>query len=313
MISENKRVQRMIEVSRLYYEENCSQREIAARLHISRPLVSVILNEARECGIVSISIRDVSATAEQIIDKLKKGYGVNTVITVPDAANDDLTNQRIADAAYNYCFCKANDGKRVGIGWGSIVGKMADYAETLESTEASRGAIFPLAGGVNSVTRGYHINELVRIFSLKTGRQPYFLYIPALNEASSELEYLKQTESFSMIEEEWDFMEQAMVSLSNFPSYPDLGVRTIYGNALTEKKAVGRILAHYFDSYGKIISPASDSTLQASIKQLRQTDVTAICANQVKPQCVIGALRTGIIDNLVISHSLVEKVADITH
>ncbi len=313
MIAEDKKIQRMIEVSRLYYEDRLSQKEIAERLNISRPLVSIILNEAKECGIVTVTIRDISVTAEQITEKLKKSYGIDTVVMVQDAENNDLTNRRIAETAYNFCFSKTNDGKRVGVGWGSIIGKMVDYAETLENSPDARGAIFPLAGGVNSVTRGYHTNELVRIFALKSGRQPYFLYIPALNDTSAELDFLKQTEAFTAIEEEWDFMEQAVVSVSNFPSYPDLGVRTIYGNALTEKKAVGRMLAHYFDSYGRIISPASDSTLQATIKQLRQTDVTAICSNQVKPQSVIGALRTGIIDKLVISQGLAEKISDITY
>ena len=312
MISEDKKIQRMIEVSRLYYEKNCSQKEIAERLQISPPLVSIILNEAKDRGIVTITIRDAAFTAEQIIERLKKSYGIDTVITVPDATSDDLTNRRVAEAAFNFYFSKANDGKRGGIGWGSIVGKMAEYAETLENSAASRGALFPLAGGVNSVTKGYHINELVRLFSLKTGRQPHFLYIPALNETQTELDFLKQTGSFSAIEEEWEFMEQAIVSVSNFPSYPDLGVKSIYGNALTEKKAVGRFLAHYFDSYGRIISPASESTLQTTIRQLRQTDVTAVCSNQVKPQCVIGALRTGIIDKLVLSQDLAERVADIT-
>ncbi|MBR2800663.1 MAG: hypothetical protein IKE04_07270, partial [Oscillospiraceae bacterium] len=109
-----------------------------------------------------------------------------------------------------------------------------------------------------------------------------------------------------------EYMEQALVSISNFPSYPDLGVKSLYGNALTEMKAVGRILAHYFDAYGRIISPVSDSTLQASIKQLRQTNVTAVCSNQVKPQAVIGALRTGIVDNLVLPYSLAETVSNIS-
>ena len=312
MIPADKKTMRMLEAAHLYYEENCSQREIADRLGISRPLVSLILNEARECGIVTITIKDVSVTKEQIIDKLKNSFGVTSIITVVDTGNDDLTNRRVAETAYNICFGKANDGKRIGIGWGSVVGRMADYAESLENSTDTRGAIFPLVGGVNAVTRGYHTNELVRILSLKTGRQPFFLYLPALHETSTELEFLRQTGAVASIEEEWEFMEQAMVTISNFPSYPDLGVRSIYGNALTEKKAVGRILAHYFDAYGRIISPAADSTLQASIKQLRQTDVTAMCSNQVKPQCVIGALRTGIIDNLVIPYDLAEKVSEIT-
>ena len=42
MIPADKKTQRMIEVARLYYEGNLSQNEIAKKLDISRPLVSII-------------------------------------------------------------------------------------------------------------------------------------------------------------------------------------------------------------------------------------------------------------------------------
>lgn len=312
MIAAEKKVRRMVEVARLYYEEDMSQNQIAAKLGISRPLVSVILSEAKESGIVTITIRDAIITEEQVVEKLRRSFGISEVIIVRDAQNDGMTNMLIARAAFNSCFSRANEGKRTGIGWGTIMDLMTDYAETLESVKEERGAIFPLVGGINSVTRGFHVNELVRVFSLKTGRQPSFLYVPALHETAVELEMLRRTEICSAIEEEWEYMEQALIAVTNFPSYPDLGVKSLYGNALTEKKAVGRMLAHYFDAYGRIISPVSDSTLQASIKQLRQTNVTAVCSNQVKPQAVIGALRTGIVDNLVLPYSLAETVSNIS-
>ena len=312
MISAEDRTKRMVEVARLYYEDNLSQNEIAKKLGISRPLVSIILNEARERGIVTITISDHVVTAEYLMEKLKNTYRLETVVAVPDASNSEQTNMQVADAAFHLCFSKANDGKHAGIGWGSMVEKMADYAEKLPNATETRGALFPIVGGVRSVTRGYHTNEMVRIFSLKTGRPPSFLYIPALYDTPLEYELMKQTEACQEIEEEWEYMEQALVSISNFPSYPDLGVKTLYGNALMEMKAVGRILAHYFDAYGRIISPVSESTLQASIKQLRQTNVTAVCSNQVKPQAVIGALRTGVVDNLVLPYSLAETVSNIS-
>lgn len=312
MIPADKKTQRMVEVARLYYERNLSQNEIAKKLGISRPLVSIILNEAKERGIVNITINDRVVTSEYVVEKLKNTYRVESVVAVPDAPNGEQTNMLVAEAAFQLCFSKANEGKHAGIGWGSMVEKMADYAEGLPTAPDTRGALFPIVGGVNSVTRGYHTNELVRVFSLKTGRTPSFLYIPALHETPMEFELMKQTESYLEIVEEWEYMEQALVSVSNFPSYPDLGVKSLYGNALTEMKAVGRILAHYFDVYGRIISPVSDSTLQASIKQLRQTNVTAVCSNQVKPQAVIGALRIGIIDNLVLPYSLAETVSSIS-
>ena len=69
-----------------------------------------------------------------------------------------------------------------------------------------------------------------------------------------EYELAKNTEAYASIREEWDYMEQALVSISNYPSFPDLGVRSLYGNALMEKKVVGWMLAHYFDSYGKMFT-----------------------------------------------------------
>lgn len=308
MIPQEAKLKRMVEVARLYYEANNSQNEIARKLNISRPLVSVILSEARESGIVKISIRDVQNTEKDVVDKLSKRFHLSAVITVPEDENDDLTNNRVAQAAYHYCFSKANKGKHLGIGWGQIMGRMGTYADTLEDSEEISGAIFPLVGGINSVTRDYHINELVRVFSLKAGRQPKFLYMPALHDTPDELEFLKKTEAYTLMEEEWECMEQALIAITNFPAYPDLGVKSLYGNALTELKAVGRMLAHYYDVNGRIISPGTDLTLQASVRQLKQTDVTAICSNQVRPECVIGALRTGTIDRLILPFPLAEKV-----
>ena len=311
MISNETKTQRMIRAAQLYYEENKSQSEIAKELGVSRPLVSLILAEARERGIVTIAINDTRwISAEHIADKIKKVFKLNTVLIVPDDKNDGLTNLKVAEAAFKYYFSKANDGKRVGVGWGSMIGRMTDYASTLEDSEKKSGALFPLAGGINSVTKDYHTNELVRIFSLKTGREPIFLYAPALHDTPSEYELLKDTQAYTSIKDEWEFMEQALVSISNYPSYPDLGVKPLFGNALTEKKAVGRILAHYFDSYGRIISPVAEATLQASVHQLKVTDLTAVCSTQVKPQCVVGALRIGIINSLVLSLGLAEKVSN---
>ncbi|MBO5555850.1 MAG: winged helix-turn-helix transcriptional regulator [Oscillospiraceae bacterium] len=309
MLSKDNKIKRMIDVAHLYYEEDKSQNEIAKELGISRPLVSVILSEAKERGIVKVTINDIRFSQEQIAERIKNIYKLSEITIVPDEENSGLTNMKVAEIAYKQYFSRANDGKRAGIGWGVMIGKMVDYASTLDNAGYTNGAVFPLAGGINAMTRDYHLNELVRVFSVKTGREPLFLYAPALHDTPTEYEIAKNTEAYMRIKEEWDYMEQALVSISNFPSFPDLAVKSLYGNALTEKKAVGWMLAHYFDFYGRIISPAVEATLQASVKQLKSTDLTAVCSNQVKPQCVVGALRTGIIDRLIIPFSLAEKVS----
>ena len=105
-------------------------------------------------------------------------------------------------------------------------------------------------------------------------------------------------------------MEQAVISISNYPSYPDMGVKTIYGDKLTKERAVGRILAHYYDKDGRVISPKEDSVAQVSVEQLRKVSVTAICSDQVRAEAVVGALRTGVIDALVLPMSVAKKLTE---
>lgn len=309
MLCPEKKLGRMVEIARMYYEQNMSQNEIAKALGISRPLVSVLLAEARENGIVTIKVNDLRTTNETLSQRIMDRFWLNSVTVVMDNGEQFLNvDDAVAAKAYDECFGKNNFGKSVGVGCGSMLGKMAEYAETLDEVKSGRGIIFPLIGGIQSVIRGYHTNELVRIFSLTTGKKAEFLYIPALFDTEDELISTKGTKPYQDMESEWDAMEQAIMSVSNFPSYPDLGVKSIYGDRLTKEHAVGRFLAYYFDINGNIIEPVTDTTLQASLEHLRMTDVTAVCSKRLKPQALEGALRLRIINRLIIPFELANNL-----
>lgn len=310
MIPAEEKIERMTTVARMYYEHDMNQSQIAKALGISRPLVSVLLSEAKACGIVTITINDINMNTEKLADCLKKRFLLKNVILVPDEAVAGETNLSIARTAYGYCFDKKNADKSVGIGWGSMMGHMADLVAGLEDEKRNNGSIFPLTGGISSVIRGYHTNEIVRIFALKTGKTADFLYVPALFDTNIELELVKQTEPYINIQNKWNEMEQAIVSISNFPSYPDMGVKTIYGERLMKEHAVGRILAHYFDKNGNIIHPNEDSVLQASMEQLKRAQVIAVCSKQVKAVAIVGALRLGVIDTLILPQVLAKQLVD---
>lgn len=310
MRSEEQKIERMITVARMYYEQDMNQNQIAKKLGISRPLVSVLLTEARSCGIVKITINDISVNREKTAKYLKEHFSINHVLLVPDGNNDGETNQAVASEAFFYCFAKKNADRNVGIGWGSMIGHMADLAETMDDEKRNKGSIFPLTGGISSVIRGYHTNEVVRIFALKTGKSAEFLYVPALFDTNAELEMVRKTEPYIMIQKKWDRMDQAVVSISNYPSYPDMGVKTIYGDRLMKEHAVGRILAYYFDRNGRIISPNEDCVSQAAIGQLKKAQITAVCSCQVKPSSIAGALRLGLIDTLIVPFSVARKVEE---
>lgn len=313
MLPTEKRIGRLVEVARMYYEQNMTQNEIAKKLGISRPLVSVLLAEARENGIVSIRINDISATNDELSQRIKDRFWLSSVtVVMNDAGQERQTDDLVAARAYEEFFGKKNRGKSAGIGWGSILGKMADYADTIERDKYGRGIVFPLAGGIQSVTKGYHANELVRVFSLATGRKAEYMYTPALFDTQEDLNIIKRSKPVIDIDCEWDAMEQAIIGVSDYPGYPDLAVKTIYGDRLMKEAAVGRIMAYYFDVDGNIITPQKDTILQVSLNQLRATDVTAVCSRNIRPIALAGALKLRLIDRLIVPYELAVKLMSIT-
>ncbi len=56
-MKKDREILRLVEVSRMYYEKELTQAQIAKQLNISRPAVSKLLSDARNRGIVKIEIR----------------------------------------------------------------------------------------------------------------------------------------------------------------------------------------------------------------------------------------------------------------
>ena len=51
MLDDNVKTQKMVEIAKMYYEEDLTQNEIAKRLGVSRPLVSKMLADANKFSI----------------------------------------------------------------------------------------------------------------------------------------------------------------------------------------------------------------------------------------------------------------------
>lgn len=313
MMPADKRIERLTQVARMYYEQDMNQSEIAKALGVSRPLVSVLLSEARECGIVTITINDAGSASELLSKRLVARYGLKQAVVVEDMKSAEDTNNLVAARAYELCFLSEEKPRSVGLGWGSMLGRMADYAETLPELEgAAKGRLFPLIGGIGASYRGYHTNELARIISGKAGYEAEYLYLPAFFDSEAELDFARRLETYGAVQNGWDSMELALVNISNFPSYPDLGVEYRFGSRLTEGRAVGRLLAHYYDAQGRVIEAKVSNALQASVEQLRRAPRTvAVCSTLLRPQSVTGALSLGVIDTLCLPQSLADKVLEI--
>ncbi len=309
MIPADKKIERMLNVAHMYYERDMTQNQIAKELGISRPLVSLLLTEARSCGLVTITINDVQSREQLAAKQMESMFGLRRALVQPDAASADATDNATACAAFRLCF--EEGAENIGIGWGSMMGRMADWAEPEKGESRNSARLFPLIGGIGASYRGYHTNELVRIISGKLSCQAEYLYFPAIFDSEQELAIIRNMETFRSVSQRWDNIDMAFVNVSNYPSYPDLGVEYRYGGQLLRRRAVGRILAHYYDEQGQLIHPDVDNVIQCSPEQLaRAGRIVALCSAHLKEESVIGALRLKLIDTLVLPCSLAERVLD---
>ena len=79
----------------LYYQEGMTQSDIAQTMSISRATVIAYLNEARERGIVNISIEPERLGSLSLARSLKSHFGLRDCFVIPNGAEDRLLGHRL--------------------------------------------------------------------------------------------------------------------------------------------------------------------------------------------------------------------------
>ncbi len=179
------KLERLAAVARLYYEEDRNQSEIAGMFGISRPMVSKLLKEAKELGVVTIRIavpgNGAPGETEDVLSRLRQRYGLLGGELVQDRGGDVATNQAVAEAGIAFLERLAGNGrKRFGIGWGHIIGDLvADWSGSQTLKVGSR--MCPLIGNGGAGLKNYHSNELVRVWGAQPGQAGIHLH-PGLHD-----------------------------------------------------------------------------------------------------------------------------------
>lgn len=305
----NDKIQKLVDISRMYYEQDKTQSEIAKKYQVSRPLVSRMLKEAREYGIVNIEIHSPLKNDNLTLNQLQNSFNLKGGAIVPNGSNDNITNDAVSKAAIQFI---ADMGqKNFGIGWGHIIGNLVTIMEKSQPVKGAAARVCPLIGNSGVGNRNYHSNELVRIFALQTGAAPEYFYAPSYVLSSQEMSLFKELDSYKSVYRFWERLDVALVNIGNYPSVPDFASVARYGVMLSKEKAVGRILNYYLDVNGRIFQSDFDYSLQIPIEILgRIKHVIGICSSNTNPKALVGALRTGLVSYVVAPEEVAKAVME---
>lgn len=309
MIFNKEEIMCLVQTAKMYYEEDMTQAEIAKHLEVSRPMVSKMLSQARELGIVRIQIQSPFSQDDYLIDELKRQFGVQAGIIVPEAKTEYLTQEMILNQGVQYLESFLPSKSTIGLGWGYTMGQLVERLSTQEK-ENIKGTICPLIGTAHVPNKGYHPNELIRALSEKINMEPIFTYAPALPTSEEEREIYTQTEQQVRIQKHWENLDAVVIAIRDYPDVPDLATALRFGEKIHHEKVVGAFLAYYFTEDGKIIHSEKDFAIQIPESLLRKAKrVIAICTTN-NYQTLVGALRMGIITDLIASDDHIRRIVN---
>lgn len=296
-------------VARRYYLEDQRQSDIAKELGVSRPMVSRMLAEARELGVVEITVHDAGTRTATLLERLRLSTSVRGGVLVEDGADEDATNQLLSQGAVE--LLRQLEARRLGVGWGYLIGQLVTWLEKHPQPDSPVTDICPLVGNANIPARNYQSNENVRLMAQQLGAAPHFLYLPALPEGLEEKQLLCSTEVYRQIHQQWEQLDTALVNIGNYPSSPDFASLVRYGSLLQQYRACGRMLVYYFNEQGTVIQSDQDFAIQVPLDTLRQCPrIIGVCSANTGAKALLGALRSGVFTHLVARSELVKSLLD---
>lgn len=303
---------RLVEISRLYYEDGLTQAEIARELDISRPAVSKHLAEARILGIVKIEIKSPFESNDDLQQRLCEKYGLKGGLVVQTGSSEqDIRRRVFFSQAARYVENWVDEVNSIGVSWGEDTGMILDEMETVASDTDRKGDICPLIGSAPYDIKWFQTNELARALSRKTGYAPHYFMAPAFPTSVENKKLFEQTNEFQAIRKLWTRLQMVLIGIGTYPSTPDQATAARFGQKLRKKRAVGMMATYYFDREGQFIESDTDIVMRIPLEMLRKVpNILAFGYGDEKAAAVTGALRTGMITHLITDEGMAHRLLD---
>ncbi|MCP4167217.1 MAG: sugar-binding transcriptional regulator [Chloroflexi bacterium] len=168
----------LYKIAKAYYEDGLTQRQIGARLGLSRIKISRLLNQAREQGIVQITILPSQEPNADIERALEDRFGLQEAVVV--SPNDYSTAEVLASLgpAAAECLVRGLNGDEiVGLSWGTTLHAVI---EALPAKSWPEMTVVQLLGGLGHPVAEIHGTDLTRRMAQRFGAKLRLLPAPGV-------------------------------------------------------------------------------------------------------------------------------------
>ena len=283
-------------VAWLYYMENMTQAGIADRLSLTRANVNRILADARDSGLVRITVNSNFADCAALEQRLKQRCGLADAVVIPTPDNPDLLPGLLGMAAGDYLsrFLDNHSPKVLGVGWGATI------RETIRHVRVARHPDLWITSMMGGLPQGLELNtfEIAGELAKRLQARCSYLAAPIYASSARSRDTILEQEVFQPLLARLAKVEAAVLSLG------DLSTRSLlirHGlpsdvsiDELRSKGAVGDVLGQFLDQQGRPIAHGINRRAialpLADLAKIRTVMLVAGGSNKIG---IIGAALNG--------------------
>ena len=168
----------LLRVARMYYVQSETMEAIAHHLGVSRSTVSRLLKEAKDRGLVRITITDPDRPMTRLAEIFHRNFRVQAhLVDVRPGSSYVLRLEQVAKVAARLLDEIVTDNDVIGVAWGTTVSAIAQH---LRPHDLNGVLVVSLNGGANQRTTGLpYVGSILQRFAAAFHGEEQFLALPA--------------------------------------------------------------------------------------------------------------------------------------
>lgn len=297
----------------LYYVGGLNQEATAKRLHTTRARVNKLLSDARDSGLVSITINPANVGLLPVEEMIRDRYKLDFCICTPSIGPEqgDGSDKLLAPFAFRAVGAAAAAHLRrhltevplavVGTGWGRTLEQMTLQ---MAGVVAPQARFISLMGSLTA-NSAYNPFEVVHSLARSTRAEGFFLPVPFIADTAEARQVLASQQS---VQNALNLGQQATMA---YISIGELSVDSLLRSQgmitaaelseLRDLGAVGDTNGLFFDAEGRAVDHAlNHRTIGLGLEDLRNISTVALVAGRSKLAAARGFLKSGIARGLII-------------
>jgi DNA-binding transcriptional regulator LsrR (DeoR family) len=270
-----------------------------------------MLTEAKELGIVQISIQEPWERNHEYENNIKGIFHFKNIRVIKQGSADDEGGKQLIYKAFAYYIDSLIHANMVvGISWGNTLGNVVKKISD-SSVNNIPITVVPITGAAKISSPQTDTLELSKQLASAYHGNFHYIYAPLFVKTNDIKQSMLQDDN---IRGTLELAQSADIILTGVEPLKPKSLESFLGadslDALKQNGVAGNIGGHFYDIEGQLLNPfISEKLIGINFSELNDTQkVVCIALGENKAKPVIGALNSGFINMLIIDEKCAASI-----